>query len=185
MARATVVLDAGIAAVGLAAAKEHLAVLHTLHEGKIGFCVGAAEETIQDMCEIAITEKTYAMEVVGFAEFVDLNPWNATSVVSVEYVDVYGARQTLPVTDYRLERGHAAAIVFRHCPQVQAGSVVTITFKAGWPAEAIPKKIQQGILMLVSTFYDNDSDVVIGRLVSELPLTVEKLLSSYRLMRVG
>ena len=75
--------------------------------------------------------------------------------------------------------------MFNDMPEVADGGTVTIRFKAGWAVADIPKKIQQAILMLVSTFYDNDSDVVIGRLVSELPLTVERLMWSYRLMRVG
>ena len=185
MVKAVVVGGAAAPAVALALAKEHLAVLHTRTDVKIANNIDAAEEYLEDEFDMAISEKSYELVLGGFAPCVELLPYNATAIESVKYVDALGVTQTLDAAKYRLDIGKPGVVVFNDMPEVADGGTVTIRFKAGWAAADIPKKIQQAILMLVSTFYDNDSDVVIGRLVSTLPLTVERLMWSYRLMRVG
>lgn len=185
MVKAVVVGGAADPAVALALAKEQLAVIHDRTNAKIANCVDAAEEYLEDELDMAISEKIYELVLGGFAPCVELLPYNATEIESVKYTDALGVEQTLDASAYRLDVGKPSMVLFNEMPEVADGGTVTIRFKAGWAAADIPKKIQRAILMLVSTFYDNDSDVVIGRLVSELPLTVERLMWSYRLTRVG
>ncbi len=50
----------------------------------------------------------------------------------------------------------------------------------GYNAETIPPAIKAAILLLLGTLYDNESDNIVGRSVSELSLTAEKLLAPWR-----
>ena len=52
----------------------------------------------------------------------------------------------------------------------------------GYDAETIPPAIKAAILLLLllGTRYDNESDNIVGRFVSELSLTAEKLLAPWR-----
>lgn len=47
-------------------------------------------------------------------------------------------------------------------------------------AESLPASIRAAILLILGTLFDNEADVVVGRSVAQLPLTVEKLLQPWR-----
>ena len=46
--------------------------------------------------------------------------------------------------------------------------------------ETLPPAIQAAVLLILGTLYDNESDQIVGRSVSELSLTAEKLLLAWR-----
>lgn len=46
--------------------------------------------------------------------------------------------------------------------------------------DTIPPTIKVAILLIFGTLYDNESDNIVGRSVSELSLTAEKLLAPWR-----
>lgn len=47
-------------------------------------------------------------------------------------------------------------------------------------ADSLPPAIKAAVLLILGTLYDNESDNIIGRSVSELSLTAEKLLLPWR-----
>ena len=47
-------------------------------------------------------------------------------------------------------------------------------------AESLPASIRAAILLILGTLFDNETDVVVGRSVAQLPLTAEKLLQPWR-----
>lgn len=49
-----------------------------------------------------------------------------------------------------------------------------------YTAETIPPAIKSAILLILGTLFDNESDALVGRSVSQLPLTAEKLLQPWR-----
>ena len=51
--------------------------------------------------------------------------------------------------------------------------------------ETIPPAIKAAILLILGTLYDNESDNIVGRSVSELSLTAEKLLLPWRVTPYG
>lgn len=179
MVKATAVTRATASAVALSLAKEHLSVLHDRTNGKIEHAIAAATEHLEDTYDFSITEKTYELRLVEACGKVELFPYNAKAIESVKVADAQGKEQDLSPVLYTFEEGRPSVITFAATQQN-----VKVKFKAGWKEGEVPTKIQQAVLMLVSTFYDNDSDIVIGRLVSTLPLTVEHLMSNYKLLRV-
>lgn len=52
-------------------------------------------------------------------------------------------------------------------------------------ADTLPPAVCAAILLILGTLYDNESDNVVGRSVSELSLTAEKLLLPWRITPYG
>ena len=50
-----------------------------------------------------------------------------------------------------------------------------------YTAETLPPAIKAAILLILCTLYDNHTDQLVGRSVSELSLTAEKLLQPWRI----
>ena len=50
-----------------------------------------------------------------------------------------------------------------------------------YSTETLPPAIKAAILLILGTLYDNESDNIVGRSVSELSLTAEKLLLPWRI----
>lgn len=57
--------------------------------------------------------------------------------------------------------------------------------RAEYTSKTIPPAIKAAILLILGTLYDNESDQIVGRSVSELSLTAEKLLQPWRVTPYG
>lgn len=53
--------------------------------------------------------------------------------------------------------------------------------RSGYTAETLPPAIRAGVLLILGTLFDNESDAIVGRSVSELPLTARKILQPWRI----
>ena len=62
-----------------------------------------------------------------------------------------------------------------------AYSFVNVTYACGATALELPKAVKQGILMLISTMYNNREDFITGLTVEKMPLTSKKLLGLSRI----
>ena len=60
------------------------------------------------------------------------------------------------------------------------GKRLYIKLVVGYTVNSIPPAIKAAILLILGTLYDNESDQIVGRSVSELSLTAEKLLAPWR-----
>ena len=65
------------------------------------------------------------------------------------------------------------------------GTTLTVQGLIGYSEASLPAAIQAAILLLLGTLYDNESDNVVGRSVSELSLTAERLLVPWRVTPYG
>lgn len=63
-----------------------------------------------------------------------------------------------------------------------AFSNIKVTYTAGYTT--LPMKAKQGILVMISTMYNNREDVATGTTVEELPLTARRLLDSIKYYEV-
>lgn len=55
------------------------------------------------------------------------------------------------------------------------------TLTQEFSAESLPAAIRAAVLLILGTLFDNESDTLIGRTVSQLPMTAEKLLQPWRI----
>lgn len=62
-----------------------------------------------------------------------------------------------------------------------AYSDVNVTYACGATALQLPQAVKQGILMMISTMYNNREDFITGLSVEKMPLTSMKLLSLSRI----
>ena len=65
--------------------------------------------------------------------------------------------------------------------QVSSFDTMKITYDAGYADDYIPYPVKMGVLMLISTLFENREDTVVGMSVNEIPLGSKQLLDSVKL----
>lgn len=106
-------------------------------------------------------------------------PMNPQSVSAVSCLG-----KKIPVKDYVVMLGDYSQQIMFLKPELIGGKV-TVTAIQGYTKIAIPAAIQAAILLILGTIYDNESDQIVGRSVSELSLTAQKLLDPWRVTPYG
>lgn len=161
-------------------AKQHLRVGSATQDdqiiaAKLDMAVAVAE----DVTGRIIREKKVAFSV--------LMPTDAPIVrlivptTCIERLSV--SRFFIPEADYTLlEDDYSPMLVTE--PQY-AGQRISVTAIVGYNKDNIPPAIKAAILLILGTLYDNESDNLVGRTVSELSLTAEKLLLPWRVTPYG
>lgn len=83
-----------------------------------------------------------------------------------------GSMDTLVAEYLRMAEGIASDYVNR-----DLGSEFT--------SETLPPAIKSAVLLILGTLFDNESDALVGRSVSELPMSAERLLQPWRVHPYG
>lgn len=161
-------------------ARQHLRVGSATHDdtliaAKLDMAVAVAE----DMTGRIIREKRVRFDIsIPFdAPFVRL----PVPTTRIERLSV--SRTLVPESDYTLLADDYDPMLVAE-PQY-GGQTATVTAIIGYDKERIPPAIKAAILLILGTLYDNESDNLIGRSVSELSLTAEKLLLPWRVTPYG
>ena len=61
---------------------------------------------------------------------------------------------------------------------------VQVSYTVGYTSDSLPGAIRAAILLILGTLYDNEADVVVGRSVSQIPLSAKSLLAPYRIVNM-
>jgi uncharacterized phiE125 gp8 family phage protein len=112
------------------------------------------------------------------------------SIDSITYVDMAGATQTMPSSDYVADLSGTLVRVTPKFGKIwpitlpQIGSAA-VNFTAGYGvASAVPQGIKQWLLLRIGALYESREEVVSGRSVSVTPMPfVDSLLDPYRIVR--
>ncbi|PKR57500.1 head-tail connector protein [Thalassospira lohafexi] len=108
------------------------------------------------------------------------------SVASIVYIDGDGVSQTLAAENYQaitnVEPGLIVPAFGKSWPSVRSQrQAITVEFVAGYGnAAAVPMRIKQAALFLVSHWYLNRAPVNIGNIVNDIPKTFDALFNSAR-----
>lgn len=175
--------------VSLAEAKRHVRVEHgdddALIEGYVAAAV-AHLDGASGWLGRALAPQTWRVEYPAFPEGgIELPLAPLTAVGSVVYRDPIAVDQTLAASAYR-EFGIGSAAgggiePVSTWPATGDGeAAVRVTFTAGHAS--VPTPIKQAILLLVGHWYANRETVNVGNITSELPFTVEALLTPFRVL---
>lgn len=73
---------------------------------------------------------------------------------------------------------------FYNCICVEGGEGLTLKVRADVGAKdscEVPPSVQNAILLILGTLYENEADEIVGRTVSNLTLSADKLLKPYRI----
>lgn len=161
-------------------AKQHLRVGSTTHDdtliaAKLDMAVAVAED---------MTGRTIRAKLVIFDVLIPTDAPIVRMPVPTTQIDRLTVSQSLvPAQDYML-------LVDDYEPMLivelqYAGERVTVTAIIGYDKDSLPPAIKAAILLILGTLYDNESDNLVGRSVSELSLTAEKLLLPWRVTPYG
>lgn len=162
-------------------AKAHLRVSDSTHDdelitAKLEMAVAVAE----DMTGRIIREKVVVFDVLAPADDTILlrMPIHTTEVMELSV-----AQQLIAEDKYTLLNSDYEDILFVDAEYI--GKRITVKAVVGYSKETIPPAIKAAILLILGTLYDNESDNIVGRSVSELSLTAEKLLFPWRITPYG
>ena len=110
------------------------------------------------------------------------------TVESITYLGTDGLDHVMAEGDFlQLMNGSIAPLAGQSWPAVGSSSeAVRVVYTAGYPpvgdpaVSTVPAAIKQAILLLIGHWYRNRETVVTGTIAASLPLSVEALLSTYR-----
>lgn len=162
-------------------AKAHLRVGDAAHDDElIATKLEMAVAVTEDMTGRIIREKVVVFDLLAPADDTILL---RMPVHTSEVVELSVAQQLMPEDKYTLLNSDYEDILFVDAEY--AGKQITVKAVVGYSKENIPPAIKAAILLILGTLYDNESDNIVGRSVSELSLTAEKLLLPWRVTPYG
>lgn len=110
------------------------------------------------------------------------------SIVSVKYDDVNGTEQTVSAANYvvdaRSEPGWVVPVESFSWPDtMNTINAVRVRFTAGYgnAATNIPEPLIVAMKLLLAHWYQHRTPVIVGASAQDLPLSVEALISPYRI----
>nr|DAI17386.1 MAG TPA: Head Tail Connector Protein [Caudoviricetes sp.] len=150
---------------------------HALIESKLEMAIGIAE----DMTNRYICGYDVVFDVLlPVGESIVTLPVYTESVSGI----FFSSGMPLPTKDYMLLSSDDSCILVFDNLSVQ-GMPLLVHANIGYSEASLPAAIKAAILLLLGTLYDNESDQIVGRSVSELSLTAEKLLLPWRINPYG
>jgi uncharacterized phiE125 gp8 family phage protein len=177
--------------VTVAEVKSDLRITHTDDDTYIEGLIAAAVEYVSAPNGVtgkALITQTWALSVRAAAcdNRIHLPITPVVSVTSIAYYDAAGDAQALDVANFYLygteDWSYLEPKSGNSWPGTQSRlDAITVTFVAGFGnAEAVPDNIKKALRLLVAHWYEHREAVVIGSIVTELPLGVAALLGISR-----
>lgn len=169
--------------------KTHARVYHTQDDTYIATLILVATQCIEHETRRALINRSFTLQLEGFPAGGEIIlPRSPLSTVSsVTYTDSAGATQTLSASDYNTYSVNGVGrVVLKSTaswPTTQGTGAldVSVNFTAGYGATSasVPVALKQAVLLWATHWYDNRTSVNVGNLVTELPMTVQRLIVSY------
>jgi len=151
--------------VTLAEAKTQCRVTHTMEDSYITALITVAAELAQTYSNRLLTLGSVTIAVEEYTGEVQLPFGNATAVTEL-LLDGSAS------TDYTFDD------VTQKITITTPYSSAKVTYNCGYTV--VPSAVKQGILMMISTLYNNRQDTVTGVTVAEMPLTSRMLLDTVK-----
>ena len=166
--------------------KESLRVTTDDENAYIQALIAAATGYAQQATARQLVSATWTMGLDYFSETIYVPRPPLRSVTSIQYLDSAGDSQTLSSSLYRVDTaslpGRIEPAYGQSWPSTRETiAAVTVVFVAGYGAAAsVPNEIKLAIRLLVGHWYEHREPVAVGNIVSDIPMSVESLLSHHR-----
>ena len=195
-------VDATVEPVSLQQAKAHCLVQADDQDSLLLLYISAARRFCEEVTGRAFLTQTWLLSRDSFpAPFSGRCPFGSPEImlprprvqeiVSIEYLDGSGTRQTLPSLNYLLDAGSEPGVLmpapgrfWPYTPRVSGAVQVTYTAGYGDSPQDVPADLQLAILMLVAHWYENREATVLpegGTGNVSVPLGVADILAGYTL----
>ena len=173
----------GVDIVTLANMKEFLCVDHSDEDDTITALLDAAAAWCEDYCNRRFKTGSSATFYLERWRPASLAFGPVTSIVEVKYDDTSGTEQTLDTSKYYYETVHSGSIMiyFHDVPDLQEYNAHPVRITAG-VGKVVTNQVKHAVRMLVAHWYENRRAVVMGTNPVEVPIAVEALLNSERII---
>lgn len=149
---------------------------YTAEDDALNWYIKAATAIAERETNRALISQTWELVLDRFPSWcIECSKNPVISVESIKYIDTAGDEQTLDATNYivdtKREPWRLTPAYGQSWPSTQNRvNAVTITFTAGYAsAAAIPENITQGMRLIIGDMYRNRENIVIGRIVADIP----------------
>jgi uncharacterized phiE125 gp8 family phage protein len=169
--------------------RAHSRVLSELDDGGLAAYLSAARQYIEQItarvCCVSTWRLTFREWPCDGCLVFPRAP--VRSIESVQYIDSAGATQTIAPANYALEQYFdaqrlAPAYGYQWPTARDQAAAISVDFVAGYaPTQPLPDPLRQAICMLAAHFVENRETVNIGNISSELPFSVDALITPYRI----
>ena len=138
-------------------------------------CV-AAGELIEKETGIALTRANRTEKIRRFSRFVPkVHP--VSSFIAVDYINDSGATVPLPSSDWWVDESDSIpAVEFETSVVPKKNTMISVSYDAGY--EVIPQPLQQCIVALVGSWYNNPEALQVAQL-AEVPLAYKAIIAQY------
>lgn len=173
----------GIDLVSLADMKEFLRVDHSDEDTTITALLDTAAAWIEDYTNRLLHPNGTATFYLSRWRPASLAFGPVTRVNSVKYDDTSGTEQTLDTSKYYSEQKHdgSCMIYFHDVPDLETYNAHPVKIEC--TVGAAPKEnLKHAVRMLVAHWYENRRAVVTGTITATMPVAVEALLNSERII---
>ena len=179
--------------VTLTEAKAHLRVTASDDDTYIDGLIKLATRYVETFTRRQLVTATWEWKLDAFPPSLFLVPFPPlASVTSIGYTDTQSASQTVSSSDYVVDtHAHPGRISLASgaswpTDPLDQANVVTVTYVAGYgAASAVPQTFKQAIKLVVSQMYEHREPVVLGGGPKVMPLALETLLWSERILGVA
>jgi len=176
----------------LAEAKAQIRVTHDNEDTYISRLITVARQSAETITGRALAYRTMELTLDVFPEVIVLPYPPVEEVVSIKYTDSDDIEHTLDIDDYIVHTDMPTKIVPAYntdFPSVELKPIgaVKVRYKAGYKADGddpefiLPEEIKQGILLLISNYYEYREDILSrGHIPKAVPFGVNALLTPYQ-----
>jgi uncharacterized phiE125 gp8 family phage protein len=164
-------------AIALATVKSALRIDYADDDAELTRLIAAAVAWVENYCGFRLTSASRTMKIRSWSRTV-LAVQPVTSLTSVTYT-ASGNTETLD-TDLRwLDTADTlAAIEFLDAPTIDDGTLITVTYVAGYAVE--PNEVVQAVISIVGAWYNNP-EATAPTLLSPTPLGAQFMLEHLRM----
>lgn len=175
--------------VTLSEVKNHLRLpqSYTSEDERLFFFIKAATKEAEDKTNRQLLTATWRATLDEWVNPVVVNKCPVIAVTSVKYYDTAGVQQTLSASQYivdtesepwRITPAYGCTLPPVRC-QINA---IQVNFTAGYAsASLVPANIKAGIMLIIGDLWKNRENIVIGRMVSQIPWGAEQLFLNERI----